>query len=140
MENGKPVYKMTGEGDIPIAETIDALKSINYEGYLSLEWVKRWAPDLSDAGIVFPQFINYIQSFFVNGFGSGRLIDNLRGTGKYVWEKNTLIDLTFPQVLDRMVEEFPDQFAFRYTTLDYTRTYSEFRDDVDEFARALIAM
>ena len=51
-----------------------------------------------------------------------------------------LIDLTFPQVLDRMVEEFPDQYAFRYTTLDYTRTYSEFRDDVDTFARSLIAM
>ena len=39
-----------------------------------------------------------------------------------------------------MVEEFPDQYAFRYTTLDYTRTYAEFRDDVDTFARALIAM
>ena len=39
-----------------------------------------------------------------------------------------------------MVEEFPDQYCFKYTTLDYTRTYSEFRDDVDEFARSLIAM
>ena len=39
-----------------------------------------------------------------------------------------------------MVEEFPDQYAFKYTTLDYTRTYSEFRDDVDEFARSLIAL
>ena len=48
--------------------------------------------------------------------------------------------MTFPQVLDRMVDEFPDQYAFRYTTLDYTRTYAEFRDDVDTFARALIAM
>ncbi len=38
------------------------------------------------------------------------------------------------------MEEFPDQYAFRYTTCDYTRTYSEFRDDVDEFARALIAL
>ena len=35
-----------------------------------------------------------------------------------------------------MVDEFPDQYAFRYTTLDYTRTYSEFRDDVDTFARS----
>ena len=51
-----------------------------------------------------------------------------------------MIDLTCPQVLDRVVEEFPDQYAFRYTTCDYTRTYSEFRDDVDEFARALIAL
>lgn len=51
-----------------------------------------------------------------------------------------LIDETFSQVLDRMVEEFPDQYAFKYTTLDYTRTYSEFRDDVDEFCRSLIAL
>lgn len=56
--------------------------------------------------------------------------------GKYVWEKYSLIDLTFSQVLDQMVEEFPDQYAFRFTTLDYTRTYSQFRDDVDHFARA----
>ena len=27
--------------------------------------------------------------------------------------------------LDRMCEEFPDQWAFRYTELDYSRTYSE---------------
>ena len=39
-----------------------------------------------------------------------------------------------------MVEEFPDQYAFKYTTLDYTRTYSEFRDDVDNFARSLISL
>ena len=39
-----------------------------------------------------------------------------------------------------MVDEFPDQYAFRYTTMDYTRTYSEFRDDVDTFARSLIAL
>ena len=51
----------------------------------------------------------------------------MRNTGKYIWEKDILIDLTFPQVLDRVVEEFPDQYAFRYTTLDYTRTYSEFK-------------
>ncbi|MBR5168530.1 MAG: AMP-binding protein, partial [Salinivirgaceae bacterium] len=44
------------------------------------------------------------------------------------------------QVLDRVVEEFPDQYCFKYTTLDYTRTYAEFRDDVDNFARALVSL
>ncbi|MBP9988249.1 MAG: AMP-binding protein [Ruminococcus sp.] len=39
-----------------------------------------------------------------------------------------------------MVEEFPDNYAIKYTTLDYTRTYEEFRNDVDTFARALTAM
>ena len=140
LENGKIVYKMMGEGDLPIKSVIDALRSINYEGYVSLEWVKRWAPGLEDAGIVFPQFINFMYDHLEKTQFKGRLIDNLRGTGKYVWEKNKLIDLTFPQVLDRMVEEFPDQYAFRYTTLDYTRTYREFRDDVDNFARTLIAL
>ena len=57
-----------------------------------------------------------------------------------MWPKETLIDETFPDVLDRMVKEFPDQYAFRYTELDYTRTYAQFRDDVDQFARALIYM
>jgi fatty-acyl-CoA synthase len=70
----------------------------------------------------------------------GRLFCNNTKTGQYIWEKDTLIDLTFPQVLDRVVLEFPDQYAFRYTTLDYTRTYAEFRDDVDTFARSLIAL
>ena len=51
-----------------------------------------------------------------------------------------LIEKTFSQVLDSLVNEFPNQYAFKYTTLDYTRTYSEFRDDVDDFAKALIAM
>ncbi|MBR2976799.1 MAG: AMP-binding protein [Oscillospiraceae bacterium] len=68
------------------------------------------------------------------------LYPNHDGTGQYVWKKDELIDLTFPQVLDRMVEEFPDQYCFKYTTLDYTRTYAEFRDDVDAFARALVSL
>ncbi len=65
---------------------------------------------------------------------------NRAHTGRYVWEKDSLIDCTFSQVLDRMVEEFPDRLAFKYTTLDYTRTYYEFRRDVDTFARSLISM
>jgi len=140
MDNGAVHYRMMGEGDMPIDEMMRALRSINYEGFVSLEWVKRWAPDLSDAGIVFPQFANYMERYLEKGAAKSHLFENSTKTGKYVWERDTLIDLTFPQVLDRMVDEFPDQYAFRYTTMDYTRTYSEFRDDVDTFARALIAM
>ena len=117
-----------------------APRSINYDGFVSLEWVKRWSDDLEDAGIVFPQFAFYMSKYTEKTVTRSELMDNKAGTGKYIWEKETLIDLTFPQLLDRIVEEFPDQYAFRYTTLDYTRTYSEFRDDVDTFARALISM
>ncbi|WHH58640.1 AMP-binding protein [Petroclostridium sp. X23] len=140
MENGVLQYCMMGEGDLPIDQMMLALRSINYDGFVSLEWVKRWAPDLNDAGVVFPHFANYMSRYVEKKSVKGQLYDNAAKTGKYVWEKDSLIDLTFPQVLDRMVEEFPDQYAFRYTTMDYTRTYSEFRDDVDTFARSLIAM
>lgn len=140
VEDGVVKYKMMGEGDLPIDGMMQALRSINYEGYVTLEWVKRWAPELHDAGVVFPHYANFMQRYLQKKAVRGRLFENRTKTGKYVWEKDTLIDLTFPQVLDRMVEEFPHQYAFRYTTLDYTRTYAEFREDVDTFARALIAL
>ncbi len=140
VEDGSIRYRMMGEGDLPVDDMMLALRSINYDGYISLEWVKRWADDLDDAGVVFPNFANYMSRYTEISVVKGHLFENNAKTGKYIWQKDTLIDLTFPQVLDRMVEEFPDQYAFRYTVMDYTRTYAEFRDDVDTFARSLIAL
>jgi fatty-acyl-CoA synthase len=139
--DGKTVsYRLMGEGDLPIDDMMLALNSINYDGYISLEWVKRWSLDLDDAGIVFPHFANFMERYLKKQGARNRLYENRAGTGHYIWEKDSLIDLTFPQVLDRMADTFPDQYAFRYTTQDYTRTYSAFRDEVDVFARALIAL
>ena len=140
MENGKIAYRMLGDGDLPLDEMINALRSVNYDGFVSLEWVKRWSADLEDAGIVIPQFAHYMERYIEKKAVNTSLFDNKANTGKFIWEKDTLLDLTFPQLLDRVAEEFPDQCAFRYTTLDYTRTYSGFRDDVDTFARALIGL
>ncbi|MDP4117741.1 MAG: AMP-binding protein [Bacillota bacterium] len=139
-EQGEVVYKIPGEGDLPLQEIMNALRSINYEGYITLEWVKRWESELCDAGVIFPKFVDFISQYIGAPVMGSRLYDNHSGTGKYIWPKETIIDLTFPQVLDRVAEEFPDQYCFRYTTLDYTRTYSQFRDDVDTFARSLIAL
>ena len=136
--DGKTEYKMMGEGDMPLHEMFMALDSIDYNGYVSLEWVKRWAKNLYSAGVVFPQFANFMEPY--RNSHVSPLYDNNRKTGKYIWQKEKLIDCLFPDVLDRVCEEFPDQYAFRYTELDYTRTYPEFRDDVDRFARALLAM
>ena len=140
MADGKLQYRLMGEGDIPIDGMMRALQSINYEGFVSLEWLKRWADDLEDAGIVIPQFAHYMEKYSEKKTARMELFSNRAGTGQYIWEKESLIDLTFPQLLDRVTEEFPDQCAFRYSTLDYTRTYREFREDVDAFARALISM
>ena len=137
-ENGD--YQLIGEGNMPISEMVRALGSINYDGFISLEWKPEWMEDLQDREIIFPYYVNYMSRFHSTRTRKKSLYYNHDGTGQYVWKKNDLIDLTFPQVLDRMVEEFPDQYCFKYTTLDYTRTYEEFRDDVDTFARALVSM
>ncbi|MBQ9252101.1 MAG: AMP-binding protein [Clostridia bacterium] len=133
-------YNLIGEGTLPIQELMRALSSIDYDGFLSMEWKPDWMPDLPLRDVILPYFINYMNRFD-NPRGKRKVLyPNHDGTGRYIWKKDELIDLTFPQVLDQVVAEFPDQYAFRYTTLDYTRTYAEFRDDVDNFARALISL
>jgi sugar phosphate isomerase/epimerase len=61
IENGKIKYKMMGCGDVPVKEAILLLKRNSYEGFISLEWVKRWCIDLEDPGIVFSHFINFVK-------------------------------------------------------------------------------
>ena len=133
-------YCLLGEGELPIKNMMLALRSVNYDGFLSLVWDPTWCEELDDMEIIFSQFVGYMSQFSDPSRNEKTLYYNRAHTGKFVWKKDLLIDATFSQVLDRMVEEFPDQYAFKYTTLDYTRTYSEFRDDVDEFARSLIAL
>ena len=133
-------YRLAGEGELPVAEMMLALRSVNYDGFISLVWDPKWLPELDDMEIIFTQFVNYMKQYNDTSRNEKTLYYNRARTGKFIWKKDLLIDLTFSQVLDRMVEEFPDQYAFKYTTLDYTRTYSEFRDDVDTFARSLISM
>lgn len=62
LENGKLKYKMPGFGDIPVKEALLLLKNDNYQGYISLEWVKRWCLELEDPGAVFPHFMNYVKN------------------------------------------------------------------------------
>ena len=133
-------YDILGEGTLPVGEMIQALGSIDYDGFISLEWKPEWLDGMDDAEILLPHYVNFMNGFAQTRGKKKRLYPNHDGTGEYVWKKDELIDLTFSQVLDRMVEEFPDQYAFKYTTLDYTRTYEEFREDVDNFARALVSL
>ncbi len=133
-------YALIGEGTAPIADFMLALSSVNYSGFISLEWKPDWMEDIQDREVIFPYFVNYMSRFDNPRSGKKSLYFNHDGTGQYVWKKDELIDLTFSQVLDRVAEEFPDQYCFKYTTLDYTRTYAQFREDVDRFARALVSL
>ena len=140
VRDGVSKAELIGEGDLPIPDLMNALRSVNYDGFISLVWNPDWAPEIADMEIIFTHFANMMRQYDNIRRNRKHLYWNERHTGKYVWKKGTLIDKTFPQVLDTMAEEFPDQLAVKFTTLDYTRTYSQFREDVDEYARVLISL
>ncbi len=133
-------YCLMGEGSIPTGDIVSALRSINYDGFVSLAFSGELPKELCQADIVLPHYSSVMSVYDAASLAKQPLYQNKTGTGQFIWKKDVLIEKTFGQVLDSLVNEFPNQYAFKYTTLDYTRTYSEFRDDVDDFAKALIAM
>ena len=134
MKDGRSV--LIGEGELPVDNFVNALSSLNFDGYVSV----LWNDDINDADIVLTHFTNYVANLSREKKDYDELYYNRSKTGTFVWKKYDVIDATFSEVLDKMVEKYPDQYAFKYTTLDYTRTYKEFRRDVDECAAALISL
>ena len=139
-ENGTIAHELMGEGKLPMQDVMNALRSVNYDGFVSLHWEPEWIEGLEDLEMILTHYGVYMGRFGNPRRQKKHLYSNNAGTGKFIWKKETLIEKAFSQVLDAMAEEFPDQYAIKYTTLDYTRTYSQFRDDVDQVARSLIAM
>ena len=133
-------YTLIGEGLLPARRIRDALSSINFDGFVSLEWKPEYMPDLTDPEVIFPHFVSFLHALDESGRQNPTLYFNQTRTGQYVWKKNDLIRQTFPGVLKRMAQEFPDKTAIRYTTLNYTRTYLEFLEDVERFSAALLAL
>ncbi len=137
---GELSFCLIGEGALPIEDIISALTSVNYNGFTCIEWDPKWMPELNDMEIIFSHFVGFMARFGNTARAKKSLFRNKANTGNFIWKKEALIEKTFSQVLDTMVENFPDQYAFKYTTLDYTRTYSQFRDDVDECCRAFLSV
>jgi len=130
------VNVLIGEGSLPVNEFFGALRSLNYEGYVCADW----NDEVTNPDIVLTHFASYIENMVEKAEKAKKLYHNRSRTGTFPWKKYDVMDKTFSQVLDTMVEYYPDQYAFKYTTLDYTRTYSQFRDDVDRVAAALISL
>lgn len=132
--NGRDV--LIGEGELPIKDFMNALYSLNYDGFVCVSWNE----DIPSDDIVLTHFINYMSKADTSKISKKEVFYNRTKTGTFPWKKYEVLDLTFSQVLDEMVERYPDQYAFKYSTLDYTRTYSQFRDDIDRAAAALISL
>ncbi|MBQ7897663.1 MAG: AMP-binding protein [Clostridia bacterium] len=134
MKDGKTV--LIGEGELPVESFINALSSLNFDGYVSALWNE----EINDADIVLTHFESFMSRIETKKAKPVKVHYNRSKTGTFPWQKYEIVDATFSDVLDTMVKNYPDQYAFKYTTLDYTRTYTEFRRDVDDCAAALISL
>jgi len=56
-------YCLLGDGDVPIKSMIDLLQTAGYDGWLSLEWEKRWVPELVAPEIAFPQYAAKLRQY-----------------------------------------------------------------------------
>jgi sugar phosphate isomerase/epimerase len=57
---------LPGKGGIPIAAILDRLTADGYEGYYSFEWEKMWHPELEDASVAFPAYIDWMRAWESN--------------------------------------------------------------------------
>ena len=60
---GEESYQVIGEGTLPLDDVMDALRSIDYDGFISQEWKPQWMDDLDDPEVIFPYFVNYMARY-----------------------------------------------------------------------------
>jgi fatty-acyl-CoA synthase len=52
---------LMGEGEVPVREMLLALKEQGYNGYVSVEWEKKWHPEIEEPEVAFPQHMAWIK-------------------------------------------------------------------------------
>lgn len=60
-DNGANRLSRIGAGDVPIHDIVKTLVTDGYDGYFSLEWEKKWHPELPDAETEFPAYPKFMR-------------------------------------------------------------------------------
>lgn len=47
---------LLGQGDVPVKACLDELKKGGYQGWISLEWEKKWHPEIEGPDVALPQY------------------------------------------------------------------------------------
>ena len=62
VEDGNNRLCLPGQGTMPIPEVVEILSTAGYDGYLALEWEKRWHPEIEPPEEAFPTYMQYMRS------------------------------------------------------------------------------
>lgn len=60
---GDRKYVLTGRGDVPIKEQIDALRASGYQGFYCFEWEKVWHPDLEEPEVAIADYARAVAGY-----------------------------------------------------------------------------
>lgn len=59
-------YVLLGAGELQIEKLLKELNKINYNGYLSLEWEKKWHPEIEESEIAIEQYVKKMRKYYSN--------------------------------------------------------------------------
>lgn len=65
-EKGQWVPALMGQGEFPCVEVLTSLHRLGYDRFVSFEWEKKWNPEIPDASVAFPQFMNWMHAHSKN--------------------------------------------------------------------------
>ena len=54
---------LLGQGEVPVWEMLDLLDQGGYQGWISVEWEKRWHPEIEDPELALPQHIELLRTW-----------------------------------------------------------------------------
>ena len=46
---------LLGEGEVPVRDSLTAIQRRGYDGWIAVEWEKKWHPHIQEPEIAFPQ-------------------------------------------------------------------------------------
>jgi fatty-acyl-CoA synthase len=52
-----------GAGEVPVHQALTALERAGYQGYVAVEWEKKWHPELADPEVALPQHIAWLRGY-----------------------------------------------------------------------------
>jgi sugar phosphate isomerase/epimerase len=54
---------LLGEGEVPVLEMLRLLTGGGYQGWVSVEWEKRWHPEIEEPEVALPQHLRLLESW-----------------------------------------------------------------------------
>jgi sugar phosphate isomerase/epimerase len=54
-----------GEGEVPVRAMLDTLRANGWSGWVTVEWEKKWHPELADPEVAFPQHMRVLRDYGV---------------------------------------------------------------------------